>query len=157
MPPNKTLYIRDADAEVWERAEAIAKNRGTSVSQLATDGLRATLPPTNPADDPDMEEIRVLVGDEERSHEEAFIGRWLVPYGEDSATGEENYMASARWGVALTKRGSIAVFTSASYGEPGTLDVYDSLDDAESGEHPADILAEAAAELGQSRPIWRDI
>lgn len=162
MAPNKTLYIREADVEVWERAEAIARSRGTSVSQLATDGLRATLPPVIPADDPGMEEIRVDVGTEEWHHEKAFIGRWLVAYGEDSGTSEDialsggHWLTTARWGVALTKRGKIAVFRSESYGEPGSLEVFDSLNDAED-DVPADILAEAAAALGHKRVTLMDI
>ena len=43
-----------------------------------------------------------------------------------------------------------------NYGWPATLHDYDSLDAA--AEHvPADIIARAAAELGETRVLWRDI
>ena len=37
MAPNKTIYVREADAEVWEKAEKLA---GGSVSALITEALR---------------------------------------------------------------------------------------------------------------------
>jgi hypothetical protein len=42
-------------------------------------------------------------------------------------------------------------------GWPASLNDYDSLDAAADGGVPADIIAMAAAELGETRIIWRDI
>lgn len=103
-----------------------------------------------------MEEITVEVG--EPSLTVGFTGRWLVdPDPDETRTGETGYDAGAYWGVALTKRGRIAVFTAhCNDGWPAHLDDYDSLDQA-AAHVPADIIARAAAELGETRVLWRDI
>lgn len=50
MSPNKTLYIRDEDIPVWERAEQVSRLIKLSASQLATSGLRRLLFPKSPRD-----------------------------------------------------------------------------------------------------------
>jgi len=103
-----------------------------------------------------MKEITVEVG--EPSLTVGFTGRWLVdPDPDETRTGEAGYDAGAYWGVALTKRGRIAVFTAhCNDGWPANLRDYDSLDQA-AADVPADIVARAAAELGETRVLWRDI
>jgi len=44
MSPNKTLYVRDEDVSIWERAEKAAKAARQSVSTIAAAALRAYLP-----------------------------------------------------------------------------------------------------------------
>ena len=95
MAPNKTLYIRDEDEPLWDRAELVAKRTRQSVSQLVTASLRSYLPTIHTPDD-QMEDIRVRVGDRvqplhdvpstwaDYSTTEAFTGRWLVPPGEEA-------------------------------------------------------------------------
>jgi hypothetical protein len=108
------------------------------------------------------DEIRVEVGDPPLTR--AFKGRCLVwPERDETRTAESGYDAGAYWGVALTKRGRIAVYTAhCNERWPAHLDVYDDLDDAQRGDSrgpgiPADIAAQAAAELGQERVIHMDI
>lgn len=104
----------------------------------------------------EMEEIAVEVG--EPSLTVAFTGRWLVdPDPDETRTGETGYDAGAYWGIALTGRGRIAVFTAhCNDGWPTSLRDYDNLDQA-AARVPADIIARAAAELGETRVLWRDI
>jgi hypothetical protein len=153
VSPNKTLYIRDQDMPAWERAESAARRRGISLSQLVAQALERAVPPP-PADLP-YEEIRVNTG-ENYQRTEAFTGFWLVePDDHETRTSQKGYDPEAYWGVALTKRGQIAVWTAhCLHGFPGTLDVYASLDDAPL---PEDIKADAANELGQEHVIYRDI
>jgi hypothetical protein len=101
----------------------------------------------------EMNEIIVEVGKPARAI--GFVGRWLVkPDANDSATGPD---AGAYWGVALTKRGRVAVFAAHRTGRhPARLDDYDDLDEA-AREVPTDIIARAAAALGEEWIIWRDI
>lgn len=104
----------------------------------------------------EMEEITVEIG--EPSLTVGFTGRWLVePSRDETRTAEDGYDAGAYWGIAVTKRGRIAVCTAhCNERWPARLDDYDSLDQA--AEHvPADVIARAAAELGEMRVIWRDI
>jgi hypothetical protein len=38
--PNKTIYIRDSDADFWKEAEALATRRGGSLSGVLADLVR---------------------------------------------------------------------------------------------------------------------
>lgn len=230
MSPNKTLYIRDEDVPLWERAEQVAKSTRQSVSLVVASALRRHLgvaddidvyvePPTDPtaidvsqkpalvfnqhavhgtgwslfymepggngvdehfipgrADDvewalssarrwlhqrqqaEEMDEITLDVGDP--TVKVGFVGRWLVePDRNETRSSEEGQDAGAYWGVALTKRGRIAVYTAhCNDAWPASLKDYDSLNDAEAAGTPADIIAVAAGGLaGEERVIWRDI
>jgi hypothetical protein len=97
-----------------------------------------------------MEEIVVEVhhpDDPPRS--ERFIGRWLVRPNRDQTRPEETGYQEY-WGVALTRRGQIAVYNVHPDGAWAELAIYASLDAAKrSNCVPASILAPAAAELGQ--------
>ncbi len=99
--------------------------------------------------DGQMEVITVEIG--EPSVTVRFTGRWLVkpdPH-------ETGYEGGDYWGVALTRRGRIAVFTAhCNDAWPPRLQDYDSLDAARA---PGDLLALAAAELGETRVLWLDI
>jgi hypothetical protein len=103
-----------------------------------------------------MEKITVDVGDPALTV--GFTGRWLVePDMELTRTSEDGYDNGAYWGIALTRRGRIAVFTGHVNDRwPASLKDYDSLDQA-AAHLPADIIARAASELGETRVLWRDI
>ncbi len=105
----------------------------------------------------DMEEITVAVG--EPALTVGFTGRWLVePDPAKTRTGEPGYDAGAYWGVALTRRGRIAVFTApCNDGWAAGLHDYDSLDAAANDGVPREIIGLAAAALGRTRVLWRDI
>jgi hypothetical protein len=102
----------------------------------------------------DMQEITVEVGDPALTV--GFIGRWLVEPDPDQTRGGGD--AGAYWGIALTKRGRIAVYTAhVNERWPAILQDYDSLDQAADDDVPDNIIALAAAELGEHRVLWRDI
>jgi len=155
VSPNKTLYIRDEDMPIWERAEQAAKQARQSLSQLVIGALQRYLPLEPP--NGDLEQITVEVG--EHRLKKRFIGRWLVdPDEHETRTDQQGFDAGAYWGVALTKRGRIAVYVAhVNEDWPTDLEVYDSLDDAANGKVPADILAMAATELGEERVVQLDI
>ena len=87
-----------------------------------------------------------------------FTGRWLIePDADETRSCDRRQDTGAYFGVALTARGRIAVLTAhCNDGWPPHLDDYDSLDQA-AERVPADIIARAAAELGETRVLWRDI
>jgi hypothetical protein len=90
---------------------------------------------------------------------EAFTGRWLVePDSDETRTNEDGYDAGVYWGVALTRRGRIAVYAAHCNSGGGQLEDYDDLDEAEGAGHPKDIITIARAELTGSTPVFeRDI
>lgn len=105
----------------------------------------------------EMQEITIEVG--EPALTVGFTGRWLLePDSDATRTSEPGHDAGAYWGIALTGRARIAVYTAhCNEGWPAVLQDYDGLDQAASGGVPADIIAFAAAELGEHRVLWRDI
>jgi hypothetical protein len=145
--PNKTIYVKESDTELWERAERLA---GGSFSALITEALRRYVEEEEQKEQAGMESIEVDVwGPEERPYQKAFVGRWLVPPNEtETRTEEPGYDAGAYYGVALTRRGNIAVYSRhVNDGFPPILTAYGSFDEAEEDGVPGDILAMAASEI----------
>jgi post-segregation antitoxin CcdA len=107
--------------------------------------------------EPAMETITVETGDD-YGITEGFVGRWLLaPERDETRTGESRWDAGVYWGVALTARGRIAVYTAhCNQLYPGVLKSYDTFADA-TKILPPDIAAQAASELGEDFVIMRDI
>jgi len=145
----KTIYVRDGDAELWAKAEAMIGE--DSLSGLLATALRAHLERegTKAKVVNGMKRIVVDTYDDERLIRKAFTGTWLV---EGMETGEDRFDIGWRYSVASTQGGQIALY--AYKGEtPGEeleahLNVYESIQHAAASEEPEDILAAAAAELG---------
>jgi hypothetical protein len=154
--PNKTLYVRDDDLPLWERAQNYAAERNRSVSAVVTEALKTFLPAEIKAGD--MSEIRVETG-EEPTITRAFIGRWLVePDADGTRTVVDGYDAGTYWGIALTRRGKIAVYSAhCNDRRAARLDVHDDLDEAENDGTPPDLISMAATALGQERVLKMDI
>jgi hypothetical protein len=102
-----------------------------------------------------MRQITVETG--EPTVTQRFTGLWLVEPDRDGTRSGNARDKDAYWGVALTRRGRFAVYVAQRDGRwPARLDDYDTLDQA--FEHaPRDIIDRAAAELGETRVVWRDI
>jgi hypothetical protein len=100
--------------------------------------------------------VQVEIGDPAVTVE--FDGQWLIePDPDETRTGEDGFDAGAYWGVARTGRGRFAVFTAhVNERWPARLDDFDTLDGV-AEILPADLLARAAQENGESRPIRRNI
>jgi hypothetical protein len=150
MVPNKTIYIREADAEVWERAEKLA---GGSVSALITEALRRYVEEQEQKEKRGMETIEVeFWGPGDVPYDASFVGRWLLwPDETETRTGEPGYDLGAFYGVALTRRGNIAVYIRhVNDGFAPILKTYGSFEEAEEEGIPGDILAMAASEISDS-------
>src|SRR5215218_3028199 len=154
LVPNKTIYIREADRDVWEKAEKLA---GGSVSALLTEALRRYIETKEPEEGVGMETIEVELaysheryGWEEGAYPAQFVGRWLLyPDPDETGTSEPEYDAGAYYGVALTQRAQIAVYMRhVNDGFAPTLRVYSSFDEAEQEGVPAEVLARAASAAG---------
>lgn len=149
MVPNKTIYIREGDTELWEKAEKLA---GGSVSSLIADALRRYVEEENRKEQMDMETIEINLGGgkySEGPHGAQFVGRWLVSPVDEIRTLEEGSDLGVYYGVALTQRGKIAVYTGhVNELYPYRLYTYDSLEEAEENGVPTDVLAAAAAAMG---------
>jgi len=147
LVPNKTIYVREADAEVWERAEKLA---GGSVSALITEALRRYVEEQEQKEQMGMETIEVeFWGPEEVPYQASFVGRWLLwPDEAETRTGVSGYDAGAYYGVALTRKGNIAVYVRHVNDRfAPTLETYKSFEEAEKRGMPGDILAMVASEI----------
>jgi hypothetical protein len=105
----------------------------------------------------DMERIEVDVADGHGGLRTlAFTGRWLVvPDSAETRASEEDgvgYDAGLYWGVALTKRGRIAVYVAHCNHDGGSLFHFDTLDEA-ADDLPMSIMADARGELSGTVPV----
>lgn len=146
--PNKTIYIRESDQELWGRAERLADG---NVSALLTEALRRYVDEEERMERGRMETIEVqLPGPHGPSYSAEFVGEWLVRPDESSTrTLYPGYDPGAYYGVALTRKGKIAVYVQHvdERFEP-MFDIYDSLEAAEKSTVPLDIVTLAAVALG---------
>lgn len=145
--PNKTIYVKDSDRELWERAERLG---GGSVSALLTEALRKYVEESE-LKERGMETIGLDLGHNDGTPRPVeFVGRWLLdPEPNETRTTEPGYDGGAFYGVALTKKGRLAIVSEHCNGGWGPeLRTYDSFEKAEREGVPADILARAAANVG---------
>ncbi len=157
--PNKTIYVREADREVWEKAERLA---GGSVSALITEALRRYVEETELKEQTGMETLEVELsretgyGWEETSYPAQFVGRWLVyPDPDETRAG---YDPGTYYGVALTQKGNIAVYNRhVNDMAAPSLNVYSSFEEAERAGEPGDILAMASREINDGYVQTLDI
>jgi hypothetical protein len=148
---NKTLYVTDSDAPIWERAEKLAPS---SLSALVTSMLREFVERHQPADGDGFERIEVQVQPTDESHvvKKAFTGRILVDQDEEF-DGDSNMT----YLVAQTKKGNLAVYSDNSRERISTLDVYDSFEHFEKETWPEDLIAAVAEGLKRPYVVELDI
>ena len=149
-----TIYLPD---DLADRVRA----SGISVSPVCQRALQKEIDSMEAAKSLKSREERIAVevrGPAEAPVEKAFYGTWLVtPDPDETRTSESGWDAGSYWGVALTRKGQIAVYVAhVNERWPSELSIYSDIDEA-GKKHPRDIIAMAAAELGQSRTIELDI
>lgn len=105
---NKTLYIREEDAGVWERARDLA---GDKLSPIIVSSLRQFIA-SKEAEAKSFERIEVEYSDEELnglSRRKAFYGRWIFPPEKPEYVANELGDEVKNWTVALTAKGAIVI------------------------------------------------
>jgi hypothetical protein len=163
----RLIYQRYQVGRRWELGWVLTYEEGDNPNDVFTSGDPGDPPiewargvvraAAEERDRDHMGPITVEVGDPALTV--GFSGRWLVePDPDGTRTEGDAYDVGTYWGVALTKRGRIAVYSShRDDGRPASLSHYDSLDEAADHWVPANIIARAAAGLGGQRVLWRDI
>jgi len=153
------MYIRTKDMPIWERAERRAVQRGMSFSEYVTATLRAAFAqPVGHGPDPaPLTGTRVVVDvdtDTGTAVRQAFAGEWLItPY-----TNTQGDM----WGVALTAKCRLAVWSHLKRTDRRALRVYETIDHAFqgarlSGGAPPTLLHQVKAILDDQRVEELDI
>lgn len=164
--PNKTLYVKDSDLPLWEKAQA---ELGESVSSLFADCLRQRLEEKAREKEQDtvlgrMEKIKLTFWNEndEPVIVKSFVGRWLVndlePEQDQSGV---SWGANDRYSVAQTKQGKLVVYTCGDLAP--TMEIYNSFEDMRGAKdgiyprYPENLIAETAAALRRPYEIELDI
>jgi hypothetical protein len=148
--PKVNVYLPD------HLADAVRQHR-ISVSPICQAALTREVIRLQNEENTGLQEIVVEIGNP--AFETGFVGRWLVtPDPDTTRSNEHGQDHDAYWGVAVTRRGRIAVYAAHRDRRwPARLDDYDSLDDATADDVPSDIVAEAASCLLADPVVWRDI
>jgi hypothetical protein len=148
--PRKTIYIREGDKELWEKAEELA---GDSLSGLLAAALREYIAQRERIDG-EMGRIIVDVQDN-AGHltKKAFSGAWLVGGSAVIDSGIEStavgVLVGTRWAIAKTSGGRYVVCIQTPGNDyPGAFTVYEDLDDAALDHVPPDVLSAAGAAEG---------
>lgn len=146
--PKINVYLPD------DLADEIRQHR-VSVSAICQEALRRAVELQKTSDN--MKKIMVTIGKPQIVT--GFTGRWLVaPDPQNTTSDDGGHDPDTYWGVALTRRGRIAVYAAHRQELwPPRLDDYDTLDHAAADDLPNDILAMAATALLGDPVVWRDI
>lgn len=83
MMPNKTIYVADADAPIFERAQELA---GGNLSAVITRALRLFVQ-TEEAKSNDVRDVTIKVGDDGNYQKKQFRGRLLAKWQTKTADG----------------------------------------------------------------------
>jgi hypothetical protein len=148
--PKINVYLPD------DLADAVRQHQ-IPVSAICQVALRRETERLKVKEDTDLDHIIVQVGDP--AYSTGFVGQWLVvPDADTTHSNGHGQDVDAYWGVAVTRRGRIAVYAAHRKALwPARLDDYDSLEHAADDDVPSDILALAAPAILSDDVIWRDI
>ncbi len=144
-PRTRTLYVREEDAEVWEKARELA---GESLSQLVTTFLRNFVAEKEAAAG-GFYRIVLRYRTGYVPYAKAFHGRWLIS--PEKPFRMEN--SQFKYALALTAKNNIATFSFT--GSPnaegtydwGNLQVFESFEAARQ-KTPSPLIATAMEKLG---------
>jgi hypothetical protein len=148
MPVNKTMYVRDEDAPIWDKAKDIV---GESLSAYLTAHLRNVVTANNAAKKGD-ERIVLTFQENGIPRTIAFYGHWLIfpnkPFDWDRYPDDPD-ASIFHFAVAITAKGRIAVFEFLGRNDNGTYTSawfrsFDSFEEANAdGSIPGGLIAEA--------------
>jgi hypothetical protein len=147
---NKTIYLKDDEGPIWERARELADDK---LSPVIVEALKQFIAQKE-AEANAYERIEVRFEDAEDGgipKAKAFYGRWVFP--PDSPFRDPNEpVSSRRWfAVAVTAKGAAVVYSwSDSLGRRSAawFRVYASLGDAAKGEGASSAARAAMQKIG---------
>lgn len=157
MSPNKTLYIKATDMEIWERAEKAAEQTRQSISQFVAHALREQIARVETLAT-DSSDITVEVGNSDGDRwEQVFRGQWVIEPDDNNRWASDD--AGTAYGVAQTARNALVFYAyHVNDRYAPTLLVYSDLDEAAAALNlAADVVAMIADRLGQRRVVRMDI
>src|SRR5262249_27437872 len=150
--PQKNIYIRDADKQLWDEAEEAAGS--ASFSQLITDILRdyvAQVRRIKEAQSMGTETIEFEIENEKtgRISKKSFKGRWVIDTNDDLYPDGWDLNCGVLAGITAKGKIFVGSFRKDDGDHLKEYKVYDSVEDAERGGEPAEVLAAVAEEVGE--------
>jgi hypothetical protein len=135
----KNIYVRDADQEVWDRAEQLASEPiSVLVTRLLSNYVEQREMPT--------ERIIVAVNDHDGTvARKAFRGRTLV----SNYSADDPAVRGTRFYAAQGAAGGLALWYQHGDGYSGGFQTYDDLSDARGKEWPLDFLSAVSLALSE--------
>jgi hypothetical protein len=108
---NKTIYIRDEDVPVWERAKGLA---GDKLAPVVVDGLRKYVAQKESEDAESRGFERIVLSFQDADDymvpkKKAFMGKWLIPADAPFRVFDDDGREFEEYAVAVTPRNA-AVF-----------------------------------------------
>jgi hypothetical protein len=166
--PNITLYVKDADLPVIEKAK---KKLGESLSSVFTDCVRDRLEALKPVPAGSMEKLVLTFWNEEEQPviQKSFKGRWLVGGPDEGLRAQDDtpgvsWDRGAEYSVAQTAKENLVVYmrhcNDRFAPRMQTFENFaDMKEDKEGGypSFPQNVIAETAAALGEPHEIELDI
>lgn len=110
---NKTIYIRDEDVSIWDRAKDLA---GDKLAPVIVDGLKRFIAEKEAelAQAKGFERIEVSFNDANENDlpkRKAFVGRWVFHPGEPFVVEDDDVPVEYKSAVAVTQRGNVVFYT----------------------------------------------
>jgi predicted CopG family antitoxin len=130
---NKTIYIRDEDEPIWEKAKTIAGAKG--LSSVIVESIK-TYVERKEALAEGFERIEIAYSDADAAglpKRKAFYGRWVFPFDKPLTSWADDEERQYSCAVAITRRG--AVVTCGWYGDDESMTfkrfrIYSSMEEA---------------------------
>jgi|ERR1039457_6587576 hypothetical protein len=110
---NKTVYIRDEDEPIWDRARELTGAKG--VSSVIVHGLKRYIAEreAKEAEGKGFERIKVSFNDADAHHIpkiKVFHGKWIIPPTKPEQVYNEEGTTQWSYSVAITAKGAVVVY-----------------------------------------------
>lgn len=151
---NKTLYIRDEDIPIWDRARELA---GDKLSPVVVTGLKKFIAEkeAEEAESRGFHRIALTYNDSAEHNipkTKAFIGKWLFPTTEPLELRDSDSYFSSYYSLAVTLKGNVVILAWDNDAEGNKVkqrfNVFPSLQAAAANEDANYVARRAIKELG---------
>lgn len=150
---NKTIYIRDEDVSVWDRAKELA---GDKLAPVIVQGLKKFIAEkeVEATAAKGFERLELKFNDSMAHYipkKKAFVGRWLYAPDKPADFYTQEGDRAYRYAVALTAKGNVVIYSWEEDGESqwnNKFEVFPSLEAAAANNDTNNVARKAIRELG---------
>lgn len=113
---NKTVYLRDSEISIWEKARELAKDK---LSHVIVEALKKFISEKQSALN-GYKRIEISFNDHKDNDlpkRKAFQGRWLISIEDPLFVTREDSYYSRVYAVAETQKGAVAIYSHLDFGD----------------------------------------